>query len=109
MEAIDVALDDIARICKNAMNADGDCVAPTAIICDAMERTARACFEASAEPTRCNVLMDTVSEHVGARSLGAPTARVVASFCEAVCEVKQQGHRWAEARATLDRVCGHAP
>ncbi len=104
--AVDDAIDDIARICANAMTADGDCVAPTPLLCEAMERTARACFDTSAEPTRCNELMDSVTERVQKRGLGARTAKVVASFCEASCEVRQANRPWESAKKALDGVCG---
>ena len=106
MEAVDVALDDIQHVCAKAMTPDGDCVAPTDLLCEAMERTARACFEASASPTLCNELMDAVSDHVEKRALGAKTAKIVSTFCEATCEGKQKDLRWSDVRAAiLGGVC----
>ena len=103
--SIDDAIDDIARICANAMTADGDCVAPTALLCEAMDRTAHACFDNSAEPTRCSELMESVADRIKHRGLGEKTARVVSSFCEATCEVRQGGHAWELAKKALDGVC----
>jgi hypothetical protein len=107
MEAIDVALDDVHHVCASAMTPDGDCYAPTALLCDAIDHTARACFEASAEPTRCNELMDAVTAHVKARSLGDKTAKTISAICESTCEERQKQHRWSDTRnAVIGRMCG---
>jgi hypothetical protein len=103
--AIESALSSLASICDEGKRIDGECAGRTGDLCVAMHRMVRACFEASAEPARCDALRDDIGERVRKRALGPRASGAVAGFCESACELRQTGHGVDEAEAKLDEIC----
>ena len=103
--AIEQSLESLSAICDEGKRIEGECAGRTGDLCAAMRRMVRACFEASAEPARCDVLRDDVGERVRRRALGPRAGAAVAGFCESACELRQTGHAVDEAEAKLDEIC----
>ena len=95
----------LSEICGEGKRIDGECAGRAGDLCAAMRAVVKACFDASAEPARCDQLRDDVGERVRRRTLGARASGAVAGFCEMACELRQTGHAVDEAEAKLDEIC----
>jgi hypothetical protein len=93
----------IAQLCGSA----NECAAPKGTVCDAMFRTAHACFEASQGRTDCSAFEASLEHDLLQRGVGAAVQLRVAKLCEATCEAHGQGTPWDDVSHALElTICG---
>jgi hypothetical protein len=96
-------LEAIAQLC----GASNDCAASKGTVCDAMFRTAHACFEASQGRTDCPAFEASIEHDLLQRGVGATLQLRVAKLCQAACDAHGQGTPWDDVSHALELTsCG---